>query len=924
MVQETTTTNPLAASMVPDAQTIGVGGTASYALNISGGTGTAAWTCAASPAPATAQNTTTGCSATSTDAGSYIVTAAVTKGTETVNAAASLTVTAVSTTPATVTIAAVNQGTGAGGIAGASAAGLPANVLAAGGQLDVVLNVERGTEVLERVDLLVGTTVVATQNLSAAAAAAEDGPAGQAIQLITLSFNSACYTDGTAGAACGTVDATAGTAVVMHANGPQAISAQLTVSGGAASLVASNAVTYNFANLSGFHVSTTLPTSSAASAATGLIWYGGPGSGGATINAVPVNYGTGTITQVTVTFGGAAPAGCGGAITDTTAPYSAAFTCTGTETAGAGITPAFTAVVGGNAYGPGGAPPIVNANHPFPVRIDVLGPATSPTFAANPRERQNGWINAAMVMTGLNGAVNPGNPPDGWLVPGAGDTGIGGATRQLRMDGTSPGTVNAALAAAPFTAPVLPAPSLSNNSYCAIASATDDLGNESPLPASGTACFANPTPTLFDVPTASTHLLFGVDTTAPTIAFSGGLGSNARLSGGAVGAEFQVTVTDVGTIGNSGMQSVGAVVGTVRIARPGGLSVTCLFGGAGCQPVSLNAAPPFPLVPTTVVAASTVVGYYFYDAVSRDAALNQSTSIQRVIAYDPAANVPALTTALYATPSSGGSVTFNANGSDNFDLRDIRYTLRYGVFAGVLEGELAYPTQVLNAIPAATDDPAAVTFVNTNVSVDFAIANFVRQVEAVTGNALLAAAGGLVKPDQVSGFQRDQVNTLPAGSPITTAIPAASVTTGVSYLAAVATQLADSWAITNAAVTLDISDGDTEDLEADLFGPTATFNSPFARVDFYVYVDLTADGASADDVLEQIGTTTTFTTVDDGSAQGRRHRYTLTWAPGTTSPVTGTGGATWDTGVKRIFAVGVNAAGDALVTPVNVAVTLAP
>ena len=80
--------------------------------------------------------------------------------------------------------------------------------------------------------------------------------------------------------------------------------------------------------------------------------------------------------------------------------------------------------------------------------------------------------------------------------------------------------------------------------------------------------------------------------------------------------------------------------------------------------------------------------------------------------------------------------------------------------------------------------------------------DFIRQVQVVTGAAPLAAAGGQVKPDQVSGFLRDQVNILPTGSPIATGILGTAVTTGISYLAAVATQLADSWAITNAAVTL--------------------------------------------------------------------------------------------------------------------------
>ncbi len=206
-------TAPLSAAFAPGTQTVAVGATASFALNVTGGTGTAMWTCSASPAPAIAQNTTNGCSASSSSSGSYLVTAVVTKGSETLTVSASLTVAAVVTMPATVTIAAINQG------------GAPAPIGNIQGQVDVVLNIERGTEILESVDLLVDNTVVASQTLGVAAAAEGDGPDAQAVQNITLSFNSGCYTSGAAGAACGTVDEEAGVAIVRHANGSHTVSA---------------------------------------------------------------------------------------------------------------------------------------------------------------------------------------------------------------------------------------------------------------------------------------------------------------------------------------------------------------------------------------------------------------------------------------------------------------------------------------------------------------------------------------------------------------------------------------------------------------------------------------------------------------------------------------------------------------------------
>jgi hypothetical protein len=88
-------------------------------------------------------------------------------------------------------------------------------------------------------------------------------------------------------------------------------------------------------------------------------------------------------------------------------------------------------------------------------------------------------------------------------------------------------------------------------------------------------------------------------------------------------------------------------------------------------------------------------------------------------------------------------------------------------------------------------------------------------------------------------------------------------------------------------------------------------------VDFYALV-----GGN----LEQIGSTTSFSTVDDGSAQGRRHRFSFTWTPTTKSPISAT---TWPTAAApgtavALYAIAVNANGDALVAAVNNNVGLVP
>ncbi len=75
----------------------------------------------------------------------------------------------------------------------------------------------------------------------------------------------------------------------------------------------------------------------------------------------------------------------------------------------------------------------------------------------------------------LTGEVDADEDDDeNWLVEGADETGgIGGYNMMLRIGED----LEAALAASPCSS--LPAESADNDSYCAVASATDDLGNES-------------------------------------------------------------------------------------------------------------------------------------------------------------------------------------------------------------------------------------------------------------------------------------------------------------------------------------------------------------------------------------------------------------------------------------------------------------
>jgi Big-like domain-containing protein len=861
----------------PTGVTIAVGQTLQMAAAVNADAGIATTVTWATSNAAIASISATGL-VTGVASGSVAITACSTVSTGVCGQA---TVTVASSAPATISIKSITNtviGTGE----------VPVNINAVAGQINVALNLDAGTQNVSNVQVLIDGQVACQQGFSAIQEAAaraqaalllaDDATASLVVEII-CSINTAAFN--------------ATTGVPVYLNGPRLLTARVNLVGSAP--VATPSTSLIFANVNFVAVTTTVTGgSSANNATTGILWQ----TGTLSATALPVIYtaGSPTINQVTLT------PSAGGMIAKvlTTAPFTTTWPKgttfvnggSGSGSTGAevfGLTVNANSTVGG-AVGPVGVSNAVNLDNKSP---------GAPTFLGNPNGRRNGWINATVVLTGGSAAVSA--TTNNWLLNGAADAGVGGYNRFLRIGDGLAGTVAAANAATASAAPALPAPTLTNNTLCAVATATDALGNESTLPTGTTPCLQILTtdPSAFN--TTTSHILFGVDILAPTIAFSGGLpalGATAgRILAATVGAEFQVTVADAGAIGVSGMLAGAPVVGTVKIFNATG--TTCFVGsGASCTNVSINVAPALPLVPTTTVAASTTDGYYTGVFIAQDAAGNQSASVTRSIVHEVAGNPGVVTNALFNVPLSGSQATFQALASDNLDLRDIQYNLTYG---GGLAAPILYPVQNINATP-----PVPATLLNSNISVGTTINGFMRQVENVTGNAPVTV-GGAFKPNNLQAIIRDQVQ---ASAAVNTGILAGQVTTGTSYLAAAAPQLIRSWAITNAATNVSDNAGPAAavnplsvTLVADAFGPTATFNAPFTRVDFY---------ALFGGFLVQIGTGTPDITFDDGSAFGRRQRWTFSWTPGTSVGL----------GAISLFAIGVNASGDALVSPVNANITV--
>ena len=851
----------------------------------------------------------------------------------------------------------------------------PPGVMA--GQVNVSVNLNPGTEKMDSVVVLLNGKVAATQLFSSAQAAAlrsaaNAATADQALQsTLVFAVNTAAY-NATTGAPT-FLNGTANFVVVGY--------------GKQGSTAATNSVTsqaYLLGNLDAWIVAQTLTGGKTANSATGFAW----ASGAVSVTAIPVLYSGLTIGTASINYGTAAcDASTSGQRTAVaTAPAAGSFAWTATfanasqagpNSAGANpvaasklgtvnsyeFNPAACAAanaaggqgaaVGAAQYSTTNSAPVGFAlGSTIPVaRLDNRGPGT-PTLVQNPRIRQNGWINGAVGVL----AVNTGSSAtaNNLITAGTADAGSGGYVPQVRVAASSLGaTVDAALATTPLTVAAAAAtgalsPSLTKDSYCGVWSATDILGNESNLPATGAGIVCTPTVVASNTATgpltatnAQASMQFGVDIAPPTItmgAASIAAGSaGTAVVGATVGTEFQVTVTDTGVVGNSGMQATAPVIGTVTIRAPasaGALTALqlCPVGTVASGVCTASAtgigAVAFPNVSTTTIAADAIVGYYTLTANSVDAAGNVSVDVAtRVVAHD-IVSAPALTGSVFTTPISGGSVTFNGTGSDNFDLWNVGYSLTYG---GGLAGPLLYPTTIINTF----NNPP---FVNTAVPVNITVSNFMRQVEAVTSacNAALTTGGGF-KPTLLNETLLDMGSQ--TSGVIGTAIPGASVTTGVLYTAALAPQLTatalmnngvtgcPAGAAVNAPVYVSVAGATAGSalsitLGLDAYGPTATYISPFASVNFYALVGVN---------LELLGSSSSPSLVDNGVAlNGRKYTYSFTWTPTKKSPISAT---TWPTATvgpcvagtaANLYAVGVNALGDALTSPVNTNVCIDP
>ncbi len=776
---------------------------------------------------------------------------------------------------------------------------------------------ERGDARFEKIALYVDGAEVATQLFGLRPEPAEEPAraAQEAAVLFSLSFDSDEYDS---------------TGAVTYPNGTHLLLAGVTVVGSEAEDY-SQQWSVELENDDGYIVTADLGDNSAIGD-DGRRWYGGPDNGTIDITALPVSYTGGSVTSVSANF-------CGEDSTDSDGSngYMFEFKCEDHESntvAGEG------AVVGDmlTLSSPGEDGVILNADDlPFPAFVDFVGPTDSPIIVANPNGRENGWINADVGLMGELGTM--GSAKDNWLVVGTAETdagGIGGYNLMLRMGED----LEKALEASPSSA--LPAESAANNSYCAVASATDDLGNMSELPdADDATCRVAPAGadalvdhdgdimtddvygydsdadgndqvvTLEDVDLSGQTLEFGVDMTVPTIAF--GDDYDMRFFENIQNTAFAFEPEDdESNVGNSGLHSTeGLLVGLQRRNASKTECLTIADDGA----VPADAAVDDDCGNTAItdedvtLAADVGVAYYTVSGMAQDAAGNSSDAISHTFVYDNApatATAPSVPGVIEAGKPFDGASSLN----DGLSIRDY-----YGAadFAQVLSIGLGLPIAVDEF------DVSPLTYRNHRVS---ATVDTYAGLQSQEGGAVQALSGATVAV-------RDQTQATYTSMPATFTVQDAPDTDAGFP----ATNTDDGFTLEfqgrtdeNVYAFCGIAECDDEDAETSVkievrarAEESGTFSDPFERVDFLVTdingVSWTV-GSDASGTSGRVGG-------DAENARNRTWTYSLT-LPGTmlnmaTRPMAG------GTETPMIRAIAVNDNNVGLVESTEVAIdTTAP
>lgn len=815
--------------------------------------GTVTWTSNAA-AIATVDNTG---KITAVSNGSAVITAASTVD-PSVTGSMALTVRAL--TPAKISVQAVTKG----------GTTQPVNFNNIAGQIDVVLNVDPGDEVVTKVDVNIDGVSACSRNLSVA----------ESDQLrLAAAFEELEAVDIVCSINTGGFNATTG--AVNFANGAHTLSASGVVAGPPQRTISTSNQPATFNNQSGFiaivsntNSNTGFPAN-AINPTTGRKWV----AGSVQLKLAAVNYAAGgaKVTNINAAFLGktfADTPDAGTQIFTIDFPNSGtgALNLVGYQTAA--LTETMPVVTNANLdNGNQGATALLNQGASADslglprldsTRVDNVGP-TLPAFTANPL-----WATSTTSFAaGQLGAPTTASTTD---------TGVDAVTATFWATAANgsfatPGACNLTGLTAITTGSQL-AETIVNTAYKIRAVYRDALGNAT--------CqdFANP---------------MGADFTAPSGVTFAGVATGAGFTDGTVASTTNYTLATTGDNASGISSTTPALISLSRLNDDATATTTCVTGGTGCPMIAAA-------ISGSITQGQTANGYYTLTAQLSDVAGNSTPTpaFSRVFVVDAA--VPTFTGNIGLASSYTGNApaAFTYTASDNLDLKEVYGTLLYTA-AGV---NLQYASVSLGSFGPALEKGGS--------QATYTIPSLIRCVNPAGSFGVNAAAQAadirISVVDQAGGIG----NKLSVGglAPYITACEAPTNLTGTSAVN---------------SFTLAAPNYGTGKTQVDIDGANLATASATSAV-FSLVADVSLDNApnpfSKVELYYQHPTTSNWIKFHEATAANLNQtvtQRTWTWTFSAFDP-----DASFPVGTVNVIAIGINSKGDAVVatpgaaTPVTV------
>jgi len=430
--------------------------------------------------------------------------------------------------------------------------------------------------------------------------------------------------------------------------------------------------------------------------------------------------------------------------------------------------------------------------------------------------------------------------------------------------------------------------------------------------------------------------VFGVDKVPPTAAYiepatdATAAGPNGVLGAGGNIANFNIKIALSDDASGFSGTPITTMVQRLAIA-PNTTTAASFNSTFGCpsgldnnnvcsttstpQTVRGDASGVGSYTPTADASGCVGCGYFFYTQTPLDLARNAAPTMTRNVVIDflpptvGGIQVPAALT-------GGASASFATSAVDNLDLISSNYTLTY---AQVATGSGQTSLNIRAAGPAlgVAFDNVLTTAASFSVATNF----FIRSISSTTAAGAPQNNPGL--PNQIGVRAYDAANNPSATSNAVIAPANVPQTNPTNFAAAPATNplgIMRTFQVSNAAASVSNAPAGTTPVNPTTVALTATatgdegttfqFINPFTQVQFY-YFDSGYATASNEWVL--IGSAVAPVVTDNSTITTR----TFTWTfPGFDPP------AALPAGSLYVIAIGLNAAGDGLVSAVNGNITL--